>query len=212
ADRQGDANQISTSITTRFIDNDSGQERLSASIGQIYYLDDRKVNISGNAVTSFKQSDLFAEIRTVPWNRATLSANVQWDTHQNEVSQSSVQLQYKRDNQHILNLAYRFQTQTQEQATLSSIWPISNRWSTVAHWDYSFKNEGNTLEGIGGIQYDTCCWSARLVYRNYLLGDRDNNTIFLQLALKGLSRIGGEKLSSLLEEKISGYQDIEDVQ
>ncbi|MCK4950958.1 MAG: LPS assembly protein LptD, partial [Gammaproteobacteria bacterium] len=212
ADRQGDANQISTSITTRFIDNNSGQERLSASIGQIYYLDDRKVNISGNTITRTNQSDLFAEIRAVPWDKATLSANVQWDTQQNEVNQSSVQLQYKRDNQHIVNATYRFQTQTQEQASLSSIWPINNHWSTVAHWDYSFKDEGNTLEGIGGIQYDTCCWSARLVYRNYMLGDRDNNTIFLQFALKGLSRIGGEQLSGLLEEKISGYQDIEDVQ
>jgi len=92
------------------------------------------------------------------------------------------------------------------------MWPVSVRQCTGTLRSISFKDEGDTLEGIGGIQYESGCWSARLVYRNFLLGDRDNNTVFLQFALKGLSRIGGEKLGKLLEEKISGYQDIEDVQ
>lgn len=210
-DRQGDANQITTAITTRFIERTSGQERLSATIGQLYFLADRKVNLSGNAVTSFNRSDIFAEIRIQPWKYTTLSANIQRDTRLNQASKTSTQILYLKDPRHILNASYRYQDNSLNQATLSSIWPISQRWSSVAHWEYSFKEEGNTLEGIGGIQYDNCCWSVRLVYRNYFLGKRDNNAIFLQLSLKGLTKIG-KGIESLLEKKIPGYRSIDSVE
>lgn len=210
-DRQGDANQITTAVTTRFIENDSGRERLSATIGQLYYLDDRRVNLPGNNTTTFSRSDIFAEISIYPWEHTSLSTSIQRDTRLHQISKTSTQIQYQKDARHILNASYRYQDNSTNQATISAIWPISQRWSTVAHWEYSFKDDGNTLEGIAGIQYDTCCWNARFVYRNYFLGTRDNNALFLQLSLKGLAKIG-EGIGSLLEEKISGYADIDSVQ
>jgi LPS-assembly protein len=210
-DRQGDANQITTAVTTRFIGNDSGRERLSATIGQLYYLDNRRVNLSGNNVTTASRSDIFAEVSIYPWDNTTISTIIQRDTNLHQISKTSTSIQYQKDARHILNASYRYQDNSLNQGIVSAIWPISSRWSTVAHWEYSFKDDGNTLEGIAGIQYDTCCWSARFVYRNYFLGTRDNNSLFLQLSLKGLTRIG-EGIESLLEEKISGYEDFDSVQ
>ena len=48
ADRQADANQITTALTTRFISEDDGRERLSASLGQIHYLAERPRSIDGS--------------------------------------------------------------------------------------------------------------------------------------------------------------------
>ncbi len=45
-DRLDDANQLSAGVTTRFFDNTTGEERLNASIGQIFYLKDRKIRLN----------------------------------------------------------------------------------------------------------------------------------------------------------------------
>ena len=39
-DRVGDTNQVTLGLTTRIIDNDTGKQRLKASIGQLVLLDD----------------------------------------------------------------------------------------------------------------------------------------------------------------------------
>ena len=46
-DRIGDANQISYALTTRLLDQYTGEEKLRASIGQIYYFEDRRVFLCG---------------------------------------------------------------------------------------------------------------------------------------------------------------------
>ncbi len=44
-DRLDDANQISAGLTSRFIDDETGRNLLSASVGQIYYFEDREVRL-----------------------------------------------------------------------------------------------------------------------------------------------------------------------
>src|SRR5690606_16010876 len=45
-DRIGDTEQVTYGVTTRLIDADTGTENFRASIGQIYYLADRKITLS----------------------------------------------------------------------------------------------------------------------------------------------------------------------
>ena len=45
-DRLDDANQVSLGITTRFISEETGVEQFSASLGQIFYLEDREVRLN----------------------------------------------------------------------------------------------------------------------------------------------------------------------
>ncbi len=49
-DRIGDANQISYSLTTRIRDADSGVEKMHLSVGEIYYFENRRVNIDPNSL------------------------------------------------------------------------------------------------------------------------------------------------------------------
>ena len=45
-DRLDDANQLSVGVTSRYFDNETGEEKLSASLGQIYYFRDREVRLN----------------------------------------------------------------------------------------------------------------------------------------------------------------------
>ena len=57
--------------------------------------------------------------------------------------------------------------------------------------NYSFA-ENDLLEFQAGVEYESCCWAIRTVYRRYLK-NRDGDYrdgIYLELNLKGLASIG----------------------
>src|SRR5690606_14604415 len=49
ADRQGDAHQLTTALTTRLIRESDGREKLSASVGQIRYFRDARITLGNEA-------------------------------------------------------------------------------------------------------------------------------------------------------------------
>lgn len=207
ADRQGDANQISLGVTTRFTDHDSGFEYLNATIGEIFYLEDRRVTNTTDSLQTSNRSDLVADATVNLSRYASLSSSLQWDTYQEHMSKSSLTYQYRQDERHILNARYRQERSSQEQVDLSAYWPLSQHWSGVARYYYSLRDE-QTLEGVAGLEYDTCCWSLRFVARRYTSdGITSSNAFFIQLNLKGLTSIGDEP-TSFLEEGIFGYSDV----
>ena len=66
--------------------------------------------------------------------------------------------------------------------------------------------EPGLLEGIIGVQWDSCCLAARLVARRYVrnrLGEM-NDAIQLEIELKGLGSAGPET-ASRLRRAILGY-------
>jgi LPS-assembly protein len=73
---------------------------------------------------------------------------------------------------------------------------------------YRAIDQGRTLEGLAGVEYNSCCWATRLAVRNYVndAGDDDRNlSIYLQVELKGLGSFG-KKSDSLLQRSIRGYE------
>jgi len=83
--------------------------------------------------------------------------------------------------------------------------PIDDHWRAVARWNYDLEAKRN-LEQLIGVEYDTCCWKLRLAGRRFNQNtDEDyNNTIELQLVLKGLGQLGSP-IGELLERGIRGY-------
>src|SRR5699024_1432588 len=51
SDRVGDLNRLSYALTTRFLTDDSGRERVSLGVGQATYFDDRTIDIDGDPNT-----------------------------------------------------------------------------------------------------------------------------------------------------------------
>lgn len=106
-----------------------------------------------------------------------------------------------------------------EQTDASIMWPIFTRWNAIARWQFDY-NRSQTLEALGGFEYNNCCWKVRLVSRYWVDYDertmspednrRPDRGVFLQIILKGLGGITGNKVSTFLDEGIPGYQRRED--
>ncbi|UUY08969.1 LPS-assembly protein LptD [Pseudomonas sp. J452] len=106
-----------------------------------------------------------------------------------------------------------------DQHDFSVIWPVVPQWSAIARWQHDY-NQNRTLEAFGGFEYDNCCWKLRLInrywvdYDEYSLNPSQNDQadrgIFLQIVLKGLGGVVGNKAESFLDQGIQGYRQRED--
>ena len=106
-----------------------------------------------------------------------------------------------------------------QQHDFSVIWPVAPQWSAIGRWQYDY-NRNRTLEAFGGFEYDNCCWKLRLINRYWV--DYDESTqevpqnekgdrgVFLQIVLKGLGGVVGQKVESFLDKGIQGYRERED--
>ncbi|HLB58376.1 MAG TPA: LPS-assembly protein LptD, partial [Gammaproteobacteria bacterium] len=117
-DRIADANQISAGVTTRFIDQQSGLEKVRAGLGQIFYFKNRRVTLCYDPVIC-NPLPVLAENRR---NRSPLSgmltynlnpnwsatATTIWNSYTDQLDNQTVTLQYERDPKRVINVAYSF--------------------------------------------------------------------------------------------------------
>ncbi len=208
-DRRGDANQVTLALTSHVINQDTGRDLGYISIGQTFYLEDRKVILPGGAVRDESSSAFIAEFKTkiIPnWN---IGSDIIWDPNiSHSTEKITFQANYNPAPGKVLNMAYRVRRDSTdiEQSDISFRWPISKSWSAVGRWNYAVP-EGRSLETFGGIEYDSCCVGARVVARRFLTdinGDFETG-VFLQIELKGLAGIG-KKTVDFLKQQIPGYQ------
>lgn len=204
-DRIGDTNQLTLALTSRLLEGESGIERLRASIGQIYYFENRRVTLPVDAgVDKTDSSDFVAELEARLDDAWSVSGGVQWSPAREQTDKGVVKIRYRPDAQRVLNLSYRLRRDDIEQTDVSLLWPISHRWSVVARWNYSLKDDRN-LETLAGLEYRSCCWALRGLARKYVTDDglSTNGAVYLQLELKGLGRFGS-RIEDVLERGILG--------
>lgn len=217
-DRIGDANQLTFALTSRMLSPVTGNEFIRASIGQIYYFEDRKVSLDGSVDTA-KKSDVIAEFAS-NWGRWKSDINLQWDSTNSELSKENYFLHYMSDARHLFNIGYRKQLKNSsidiEQTDTSFVYAINREYSGVARWNYSLKDD-KTIDAIAGIAYDSCCWSIQLLAQRRLKNttvstivndDVYDNSILVQFVFKGLGSLSGSKARNTLEQSIYGYTDI----
>jgi LPS-assembly protein len=214
ADRVGDANQLTAALTSRLLDAQTGEERFRASAGQILYFDDRRVTlVPGADPDTRSSSSLVAEVALRMARDWYTRGAVQWDPHREQTELATAQLQYRGAGRRIANLGYRLREdplrpdRELEQVDISAAWPLSARWDVVGRYNYSLRDRRD-LEILAGLEYESCCWRARIVARRYLTGSEDreyNNAIYFQLILKGLAGIG-TRLEDLLGDSIRGFE------
>lgn len=205
-DRVGDTNQLSLALTSRIIDQQTGREKLRATLGQIQYYSDRTVTLNGTTPETQSDSDMVAEVVASIAEEWSVRSEIQWNPHGDTNNMSALALTYRGDNGRLLNVSHRYRRDDLEQVDISARIPFNKKWSMVGRWYHSIKDQ-RTLEGLAGIEYDSCCWATRLVVRNYVNNSTDedrNLAIFLQLELKGLGNFG-QKTETLLEKSILGY-------
>ncbi len=218
-DRIGDTNQLTLALTSRVLKPDTGAELLRASIGQIFYFEDRRVSLSTDPNVSIidtsKQSDVIAEL-DINWRRWKSNIDLQWDTANSELSKENYFLHYISDARHLFNIGYRKRLINGdveiEQTDTSFVYAINHQYSTLVRWNYSLKDQKD-LNIIAGLEYDSCCWSIQLLAQRQILNSStdDNaydNSILVQFVLKGLGSLSDNKTRTTLEQSIYGYTNL----
>lgn len=261
-DRIGDTNQISLGLTNRWLE-DSGFERQRISVGQAYYLSDRKVLLTGNDYKKVRANTTsrspYALDYMLRFNQNwRINADLMWDpdTHRTRSGSAMFHYQDHNDLNKIVNFGYRYRNDTRylnddgiwvvgstdyvytpdpinapqnkitykdfykiEQTDASFMWPVAAHWNLIGRWQFDY-NRSSTLEAFGGFEYDSCCWKLRLINRYWVDYDERNmrpqdnrkgdHGIFLQIVLKGLGGVTGNKVETFLDEGIQGYRERED--
>ncbi|HET8819447.1 MAG TPA: LPS assembly protein LptD [Xanthomonadaceae bacterium] len=208
ADRQADANQLTLALTTRLIRESDGSEKLSASFGQIRYFDESRVTVPGEVPLAKGKSAWVADLGYEINDRWRISASYQWDPKFRREDLASLRTQYLVGSDGVVNFGYRHRRDLLEQVDFSFLYPLSPAWSVVGRYYYSL-HDHKLLEGIAGVQWDSCCMAVRLVGRRYVR-NRDgelNNTLMLEVELKGLGSAGRDARDVLRRGILGYYRD-----
>lgn len=225
-DRVGDANQVSVGLTSRLINQDTGEEQINVSLGQIFYLRDREVQL--NETDPTEDTTLSPFVARLSWminHYWSWRAETQLDTQENNLDSTVTGIRYRDDYGNLLNLNFNYydngavtadpSSENIKQSDFSFAWSLTQRWGIIGRWGYDIEQQ-RSYDNIVGLEYESCCWRARLVNRRYLKESNDatavvepSQGIYLQFELKGLGGIGGS-VDSMLDEAISGYRERED--
>jgi LPS-assembly protein len=225
ADRQTNADNLTVAVTSRLLNNASGDELLSASLGQIRYFEPQRVQLPGYPEVDYSGSDYVGELdlhlndkwdlkwdqqynpnsQTVAPNTTTGLLELEENLHHTDLS--GVDLEYRFDGDGIFNLSYRFRRGLLEQVDTTALVPINQNWSVVGRYYYSLMSH-ELLEAFGGFEYDSCCVAVRTVLRRYInaIGQvRPDTGIYVEIVFKGLGN-SGTRTENLLRSAILGYE------
>jgi LPS-assembly protein len=218
-DRISDAKQLTAAVTTRFIDNATGIERLRAAIGQRYYfrpqqvsLPDSALGISNGARATNSRSDLLMAVGGQVSNDWSLDSSFQYSTTGSQFQKSNIAARYNADGGRLINFSYRYSRETLKQIDVSTQWPFGKAapgWTLLARANHSLQDK-RLLEGLLGVEYNQGCWEIRLVVNRFITAtDQYSNSIQLQLELKGLSKLGINPFDTI-RQNIAGYRRSDD--
>jgi LPS-assembly protein len=211
-DRVGDANQLSVAVTSRLLDPDSGAERLRVGVGQLFYFRNQEVTL-GAPPQQAGSSDFLLGVEGRLSDAWALSGLMQYNFGTSDFDRFNAALRYTPGGGKALSLVYRYSKELVDQTGgqselnqtyLSGQWPISDNWSFVGAWNYSIPDH-KTLEAVVGLEYNGGCWVVRVVGQQLTTtSEQTTRSIFVQLELNGLARVGTSPLD-LLRRTVPGY-------
>ncbi len=126
-DRIGDANQISFALTTRLLDKTTGAEKLRASIGEIYYFENRRVTLCsplekllsttgtlcanpfavvGATSPTEKFSPIAGQLNYNLSPRWSTTADIAWDPSSHDIINAAANVQYRPKPNQLFNINY----------------------------------------------------------------------------------------------------------
>jgi LPS-assembly protein len=179
-------------------------------------------------------SDIAGEVAFAPTARLGVRTSLVWDPNEERMESSFIEGRYTMDNGSIFNLGYAYRreyfaalrTQAQdvrslqpqtEEVRASSYLPLDNNWSIFGAINYSLE-ENLSVEDMIGIEYDSCCWTFRLLNLRYynndngVLPDFDNpelernQTLQFQVVLKGMGGLGN-RITNIMQDMIRGFDE-----
>lgn len=195
-DRISDANQFAVAARSRLLEPDSGEVRLAFSVGQLLRIKPSRVEVPGIETPRSGPTDFFADAQYYLSKRLSAQIATAWSPDDEEFNRVGLALHY-RDEQRRAELGYRYRRDLLEQADFAASLPLLDNWRAALRTRYSLRDE-QSLDNLAGLEYESCCYAVRVSYRRFIANTAGdfNNGVYLQLELKGLTRMG------------SGFEDL----
>ncbi|ETD70196.1 membrane protein [Pelistega indica] len=233
-DRINDANQVTLGLTSRWLDEDTGKERMAIQVAQKFYFTKPRVFLGGydyidtqrvrERYAEKSRSEFLANMSVALTDTLNTEVGAQLDTYDNRLAQTYASLRWFPKNFTSLSLTYRYQREPyliegtdqqysyqlngKENISIAGQWPVTDKYYLVGRHDYSLYEKRSTQSIIGLEYHDKCCTTARVVFQRYAVSKtKSNSAVFLQVELNGLGGIGSDPLS-VLRNSIPGYQNV----
>ena len=206
ADRQGDAKQVTLALSSRLLEDSTGKERARIGVAQARYLESPRVGLDTDLEETRRYSDIIGELALSPLDSLNLQLTEQWNPDQGHSEQRQFGMRYAPRHGQQLQLNYRYyRPDEQRQADLTALWPLSPRWRILAHHNRDLEQQKSLLN-LAGLEYESCCWTARLVAsaRRDTASEPLNHALMLTLELKGLASLG-QTLEQSVGPDVLGY-------
>jgi LPS-assembly protein len=232
-DRIANANQATLALTTRWLDANSGFERLQLGIAQQFYFEDQEVTLPFEVPrTNTKSQFLFGGSAALT-DTVNLSSLVQYNPYASQISRAQLTSRWRPQRLATLALSYRYQvnpsalslyqSQGQNQVSAAFQWPLAKKWYSIGRVDYSFNNVTapsiidptrivempKVTQAVMGLEYKgDCCWTGRVILQRFVVSaDQTNTGVFFQLELGGLGNLGQNPMG-VIGRSIPDYQPI----
>ncbi len=163
--------------------------------------------------------------------------DLMWDARENQLDNYGIYYAWRPDARKVFNIGYRYREQATRfvkdsnnnniidltdptgyktadnnlsEADVSFAWPLVDQFSALGRMQYDLTNNRN-LERLLGVEYNSCCYQVRLVWRSWVKEDSTNidypeqkSGIFLQFVLRGLGGLSSGSFKDSLNG-IKGY-------
>lgn len=225
-DRVSDTNALTTGVTTRLIDPDTGTESARYGIAQRFRFSDQNVTLPGGTAVTDRTGD-FIVGGQVHWSgKWSIDGLAQYNIDSGKTTRDTLTLRYTPAPHHTLTAAFRFQADTSTSSDdgtktvdFNWQWPLRDllgqrsaaadpgRWYAVGRLSYSL-HDRTLSDSLVGAEYNACCWVGRIVLERLVSGRATPETrLMFQIQFNGFGNIGSNPTSTLLQN-IQGYQPL----
>ena len=232
-DRISDANLLTLGLTSRLLDPATGAEAVRLGVAQRLRFENQRVSlpapgttpVPGDLPVTDRVSDFLvgASVNWVPqW---AFDGTVQYNPKLKTSELASIGLRYHPSDYRTVSAAFRRQRNVSQQIDIGWQWPINDLWGdkgqdlgagrgqgggryySVGRLNYSTLDK-KLIDAVVGVEYDGCCWIARVVlHRSQTSVTTSSTRILFQLEFVGFTRAGASPLETL-RTTIPRYQNL----
>jgi LPS-assembly protein len=217
-DRVADNNKLTTGLTSRVLEGNTGAERATVTIAQRQDFTGQRVGLNGTIANPTRYSDTLGASTVRLMGNFNVDLFGQYNTNLNRFVQSSVGAGWRPTPGRSLNFAYRnvwnppaagsnSGVTTTDQYNAFGEWPVFKKYRLLGRWGYDALT-AKTLNTLVGLQYDEDCWTARFAYSQARNTTQITTTqVLFQLEFRGFGSVGNNPVD-VMRLNVPGYQPV----
>ncbi|MFT2110712.1 LPS-assembly protein LptD [Marinomonas sp. 2405UD68-3] len=197
-DRIGDTEQFTLGLES-YIYDANNQERWGVKLGQVFYVEDRKIDIDGSSTSDLDKSSTSSLLGFISYKESdylNITANANYDPNIDLLDLGQFSIKLKSDNGIVVKSSYLKTVDKKsrdidlEQIDFQTIVPLNNNWHFLYQHTYDWLEKEET-KNVAGFGFENCCLKLALSYQRSRDDDNQfDSGIFLQFILRSLSGVG----------------------